>query len=119
MLEHFTAGDVISRRDILKAHTGAISHSAAAYIDTLLRRMPFPVRVIQVNGGSEFQDALEEECQRRGIKLFIRPPRSPKLNGRVEGAQRTHTEELCEVANTTFDILELNQALLRWEGRCH
>ena len=115
VLKHFTARDVIPRRDILEAHTGASSHTAAACIDTLLRPMPFPVRVIQVDGGSEFQDAFEEECQRRGIKLFILPPRSPKLNGHVGRAQRTHTEEFYEVANTTPDIPELNQALLKRE----
>lgn len=77
--------------------------------------MPFPIKVIQVDGGSEFQDAFEEECQKRGIKLFVLLPRSPKLNGHVERAQRTHTEEFYEVTNTTFDISKLNQALLKWE----
>jgi putative transposase len=115
VLKHFTARDVISKWDILEAHTRASSHTAAAFIDTLLRRMPFPVKVIQVDGGSEFQDAFEEECQRRGIKLYVLPPRSPKLNGHVERAQRTHTEEFYEVTDTTFDISELNQALLKWE----
>jgi putative transposase len=43
------------------------------------------------------------------------PPRSPKLNGHVERAQRTHTEEFCGVMDTCFDIAELAQALLEWE----
>ncbi|GAI35385.1 unnamed protein product, partial [marine sediment metagenome] len=77
--------------------------------------MPFPIRAIQVDGGSEFQDAFERECQERGIKLFVLPPRSPKLNGHVERAQRTHTEEFYEVTEASFEIRELNQALLEWE----
>ena len=60
-------------------------------------RMPFPVRAIQVDGGSEFQAAFEAACQARGIRLFVLPPRSPKLNGCVQRAQRTHTEEFYEV----------------------
>jgi putative transposase len=115
VVKHFTARDVISKWDVLEAHTRASSHTAAAFMDTLLRRMPFPVKVIQVDGGSEFQDCFEEECQRRGIKLFVLPPRSPKLNGHVERAQRTHTEEFYEVTDTGFEIAELNQALLQWE----
>ena len=79
-------------------------------------RMPFPVKAIQVDGGSEFQDAFERECQRRGIKLFVLPPRSPKLNGHVERAQRTHTEEFYEVTDTSFEMPELNRSLLKWEG---
>ena len=50
-----------------------------------------------MDGGSEFQAAFEMECQRRELKLFVLPPRSPKLNGCVERAQRTHTEEFYEV----------------------
>jgi putative transposase len=66
--------------------------------------MPFPIKVIQVDGGSEFQDSFEEEYQRKGIKLFVLPPRSPELNGHVERAQRTHAEEFHEVTNTGFQI---------------
>ena len=115
VLKHFTARDIISKWDVLEAHTRASSHTAAVFMDTLLKRMPFPVKVIQVDGGSEFQDAFEEECQRRGIKLFILPPRSPKLNGHVERAQRTHTEEFYELTDTSFELTQLNQALLEWE----
>ena len=77
--------------------------------------MPFPVKAIQVDGGSEFEDAFERECQKRGIKLFVLPPRSPKLNGHVERAHRTHTEEFYEVTEVNFELLELNQALIKWE----
>lgn len=42
-------------------------------------------------------------------------PRSPKLNGYVERAQRTHSEEFYEVTDSSFDLGELNQALLEWE----
>lgn len=115
VLKHFTARDVISKWDVLEAHTRASSRTATAFMDSLLGRMPFPVKVIQVDGGSEFQDCFEEECQRRGIKLFVLPPRSPKLNGHVERAQRTHTEEFYEVTDTSFEIAELNQSLLEWE----
>ena len=115
ILKHFTARDIISRWDVLEAHTRATSNTASGFIDVLLKRMPFPIKAIQVDGGSEFQDAFERECQKRGIKLFVLPPRSPKLNGHVERAQRTHTEEFYEVTNASFELSELNRALLKWE----
>ncbi len=43
------------------------------------------------------------------------PPHSPKLNGSVERAHRTHTEEFYEVTDCTFDLEELRQELLEWE----
>ncbi len=115
ILKHFTARDIISRWDVLEAHTRATSNTASDFIDALLKRMPFPIKAIQVDEGSEFQDAFERECQRRGIKLFVLPPRSPKLNGHVERAQRTHTEEFYEVTDASFELPELNLALLKWE----
>ena len=77
--------------------------------------MPFPVRAIQVDGGSEFEAIFEEECRRRGIKLFVLPPRLPKLNGGVERAHRTHTEEFYEVTESSFDLSERRDELLAWE----
>jgi len=56
-------------------------------------RMLFVIKAIQVDGGSEFESVFKEECQKRNIKLFVLPPRSPKLNGCVERAQKTHIEE--------------------------
>jgi len=115
ILKHFTARDVISKWDVVEAKSRATSNTASGFIDVILKRMPFPIKAIQVDGGSEFQDAFERECQRRGIKLFVLPPHSPKLNGHVERAQRTHTEEFYEVTDASFEIQELNQALLEWE----
>ena len=77
--------------------------------------MLFPVTAIQVDGGSEFQAGFEGACQERGIRLFVLPPRSPKLNGHVERAQRTHTEEFYELYDGDVDIGPLNQALRAWE----
>ena len=77
--------------------------------------MPFPIRAVQVDEGSEFEAVFEEECQRRNIKLFVLPPRSPKLNGCVERAHRTHTEEFYEVTDGSFELLELTIWLSQWE----
>ena len=55
------------------------------------------------------------ECQRRELKLFVLPPRSPKLNGCVERAQRTHTEEFYEVNDFSLEVAPLNRELLAWE----
>ena len=51
--------------------------------------------------------------------MFVLPPRSPKLNGHVERAQRTHTEEFYEITDASFEISELNKALLIWEKVCN
>ena len=65
------------------------------------------MRAIQVDGGAEFEAVFEEEYQRRDIKLFVLPPRSPKLDGAVERVHRNHTEEFYEVTEGPFEFSEL------------
>lgn len=114
-LKHFTAHDVVCKWDVLDIYRQATAANAASFIDTIEARMPFRVKALQVDGGSEFQAVFEEACQRRGIKLFVLPPRSPKLNGGVERAHRTHTEEFYEVTNSTFELGDVRTDLLQWE----
>jgi len=115
LLKHFTAHDVVSRWNTVSVYSRATATTATDFLDTLGKRMPFPVKAIQVDGGSEFEAVFEEECQKRGIKLFVLPPRSPKLNGAVERAHRTHTEEFYEVTDSSFELSELRDELLAWE----
>jgi transposase InsO family protein len=114
-LKQFTARDVVSRWDVLEARRRATAITAKEFIETLERRMPFKVKAIQVDGGSEFYSDFEEECQRRKLRLFVLPPKSPKLNGHVERAHRTHTEEFYEVYDCAWNVTELNKELRDWE----
>jgi len=114
ILKQFTARDVISKWDVIEARARATSKTAKEFLDTVQRNMPFNVRAIQVDGGSEFYSEFEQECQRIGIKLFVLPPKSPKLNGCVERAHRTHTEEFYEVNDCSWTVPELNKQLRHW-----
>jgi hypothetical protein len=55
--------------------------------DTLAERMPFPVLAISIDSGAELMAEFETACPARGIRLFVLPPRSPKLHGAVERAK--------------------------------
>lgn len=114
-LKQFTARDVVSRWDVMEVRRRATAVTAKEFIETLRQRMPFRVKALQVDGGSEFYSEFEEECQRRNIRLFVLPPKSPKLNGCVERAHRTHTEEFYEVNDCSWNVTELNPELRKWE----
>ena len=115
ILKHFTARDMVSRWDVLGVHERATSRTATAFLDAIQKRMPFAVRAIQVDGGSEFMAGFEQACQHRGIRLFVLPPRSPKLNGHVERAQRTHTDEFYELTSADTTVAAMSEALMEWE----
>jgi len=119
LLKHFSAYDVVARWNVMSVVSQATATSAARFLDDIQTRSPYTIRAIQVDGGSEFESIFELECQKRGIKLFVLPPRSPKLNGGVERANRTHTEEFYEITDSTFELADLRPKLLEWEKICN
>lgn len=112
---HFTARDVVSRKDVLVAAGRMTSTNAAQVLRTALERFGFPVRAVQIDGGAEFQAVFEQACQQLGIHLFVLPPRSPKLNAHVERAHRTHQEEFYDLVEIPESLAEHNALLRQWE----
>jgi len=115
ILKHFSARDVVSRWDVVEVHRRATSLAAARFLDTLLERFPFPVKALQVDGGSEFAAEFELACQQQQLPLFVLPPKSPKLNAHVERSHRTHHEEFYQVHADSHQPPALNRQLRRWE----
>lgn len=113
--KQFTARDVVSRWDTVELGRRATAAAAADVLDRLAERMPFPVRAISIDNGSEFMAEFEVACQTRGIRLFVLPPRSPKLHGAVERANRTHTEEFYEVTTAEPELEAFQVELRAWE----
>jgi transposase InsO family protein len=113
--KQFTARDVVSRWDTLELGRRATAAAAAAVLDRLAERMPFPIRAISIDNGSEFMAEFETACAEREIRLFVLPPRSPKLHGAVERANRTHTEEFYEVTDAEPELAAFQLELRAWE----
>lgn len=113
--KQFTARDRVSRYDVLDIRSSATAKMAAEFVGTIVERMPFRVKAIQIDNGSEFMAEFEDACRERDIKLYVLPPRSPKLNGTVERAQRTHTEEFWEVTTGDTDVESMRRQLHDWE----
>ena len=64
---------------------------------------------------ASFAADFGQACQPRGLRVFVLPPRSPQLNGRVERAQRSPSEEFYEVTEFSLPMATLNQKLQQWE----
>lgn len=112
---HFTARDVVSRKDVLAAYDRRTSQAATQVLREDFGRFGFPVRAIQIDGGSEFKASFETACQSLGIRLYVLPPRSPKLNGHVERAHRTHQEEFYDLQEIPEALDAHNMVLRDWE----
>ena len=110
----FSSRDAISRWDISRAYRKASSNTAAAFLEYMEKKFPFSVRAIQIDGGSEFKKNFEQACREQGIRLFVIPPRSPKLQGYVERSNRTHREEFYEVEDIEILLEGHNRQLEEW-----
>ena len=64
-IEQFTAYDPVTRWTCAQAWRRATAHNAKRFLDKLQEAMPFPIRAIQVDGGSEFKADLERERQNK------------------------------------------------------
>ena len=74
-------------------------------------QLPFALQTIQVDGGSEFRKDFESACKALQIPLYVLPPRSPELNGRVERCNRTLRYEFYPLYDGLFDFTVLREAL--------
>jgi len=94
LLKHFQAWDPISKYAHGEVYHTATSANAAHFLGKLQQALPFPVRSIQVDGGSEFMKDFEAACQAKGIPLYVLPPKRPQYNGGVERMNRTMRDDL-------------------------
>jgi hypothetical protein len=76
IFKQFTARDVVSGWDVLQAHSRhrANHNSVTRYLVT---HMPFPIRAVQVDAGSECAAEFEQACQQSGLHLFVLPRTGP------------------------------------------
>jgi transposase InsO family protein len=108
----FTASDYVSKFTARTAASHVTSTSASSILDAMEKRWPVKLKAIQVDGGSEFMKVFEQACESRGIKLYVLPPHSPKLNGVVERMNRTSREEIYDLGlHDLLSISEHNQLL--------
>jgi transposase InsO family protein len=110
----FSSRDAICRWDCSRAFWRASSVTAAIFLEYMEKKFPFPVRAIQIDGGSEFKKHFETACRTKKIRLFVVPPRSPKLQGFAERSNRTHREEFYEVEEIEMPIEGHNRQLEEW-----
>lgn len=107
---HFSAVDVVSRYGVVGVRGTATAGTATEFLAEVRARMPFGIKAIQIDGGSEFMAAFEAECQAQKIPLWVLPPHSPKLNGHVERMNRTFREEWWEGYDGETDVLNMQEA---------
>ena len=71
---HFKAVDPITKIIIADIYYNAKVKTVADFLVKVIDNMPFKIRSVQVDGGSEFMGEFEEKCAEQDIKLYVLPP---------------------------------------------
>ena len=112
----FTAYDTTSKFTLCKSYPHATADNAADFLHYISLHWPYTPTELQVDGGAEFRGSFESACKAHHIKLFVLPPRSPKLNGGVERYNQTLQDEFFLPNYNTLptQINALNAKLQEW-----
>jgi transposase InsO family protein len=119
--KHFQAWDRRSKFIDAQVYSDAKSSSAKRFLLDFVRKAPYKILSIQVDGGSEFMAEFEEACVELGIPLIVLPPKKPTYNGGVERGNRTFREEFYNRNNLLADSIgamrfELGKAVAKYNS---
>lgn len=118
-VKHFQAWDRWSKFMDADIYSHAKSSSAERFLLSLVKKTPFKIESIQVDGGSELMAEFEGACADLGILLIVLPPKKPPFNGGVERGNRISREEFYNKNNMLADSIggiraELTKALHKY-----
>lgn len=112
----YTAIDDCTRYRILRLYPRKNQQTSHTFFTTLCTTLPFPIRKLQVDNGSEFPLVFALTVQQAGIRLRYITPRCPEQNGKVERSHRVDEEEFW--SRSTFEsFAPAAEAVLAWERR--
>jgi len=109
-----TAIDTVTKITFAYAFSRNTSATTVDFLNKLQFLLPYPVKNIHTDNGSEFLGKFEEELKRKNIKHYFSYPKCPKQHGTVERFNRTLQEEFLNNGNFHNEISILNQALIQW-----
>ena len=91
----FNAVDVYSRFEFSYAYLSSSSDTARDFFTKLQLVYPFKegIKVVQTDNGSEYMWKFDDYLKKEGIEHLYIYPRCPKINGYVERANRTLSED--------------------------
>ena len=129
-LYQYTAIDCCTRLRLVTLHEDLSLAAAKAFVQYVLSTLPFPVRCVQTDNDAIFthwytagpKTPLDRPvkghpftlmCQQFGALHRLIPPRTPRLNGKVERSHQTDEEEFYQLRRYGTRA-ELRRAFARW-----
>jgi transposase InsO family protein len=110
----YTAIDDATRIRALKVYKRHNQENAIDFLDYVIKKFPFRIKMIRTDNGHEFQAKFHWYCMDKGIEHVYIKPGSPKLNGKVERSHRTDKQEFYQLIEYKSDV-DLSKKIEEWE----
>ncbi len=111
----FTAIDLKTRFAFAYTYKSFASDNAKDFMEKLIKVMPFKIKAIQTDNGSEFAGNFEKYTQKLKILHFYNYPRDPQSNAYIERFNRTLEEHYIEWnTDTIVNTKEFNYHLINY-----
>lgn len=114
-IKHFNAICPTTKYMVSQVYHEATSKNASDFFELIKARFPFPIKSIQVDGGSEFMAEFEKICKLYNVPLFVLPPRRPQYNGTVERLNGTTRTEFYTLYATASSLHMLRNKLRKYD----
>jgi transposase InsO family protein len=111
-----SAIDLTSDFAFAYAYTSASSNNVKDFFFNLEQVVPFSIKRIQTDNGSEFEHFFREYIEKKNIIHFHNYPKCPKMNAVIERFNRTIQEEFISWHKETlaWDLFSFNHKLINW-----
>jgi len=110
-----TALDIRTRFAFAYTYKTHSSAHASDFLDKFLRVVPFTVKRVQTDNGSEFACHFENACLVKGLTHYFNYPRHPQANGHLERFNRTIQEQFVYwYTDMLDDPSEFNEKLMEY-----
>lgn len=113
-VKHFQGICPVTKLVVEEAYSQATSNIAKQFLMYAQASLPFKLKSVQVDGGSEFMRDFEQACKELNIALYVLPPRSPEYNGNVERANASAKFEFYAFYTGPLKLFNLRKALQQY-----
>lgn len=110
----YTAIDDATRIRALKVYNRHNQQNAIDFLDYVIKKFPFRIKIVRTDNGHEFQARFHWYCLDKGIGHVYIKPASPRLNGKVERSHLTDKQEFYQLIEYTSDV-DLSKKIKVWE----
>lgn len=111
----FTAIDVLTKLRVLYIHPSQSARNGAAFLQQCLMMLPFEIRAVQTDNGSEFLGAFQKLCEQKKLSQFFIHPYRAQENTYVERSHGTDEREFYQRGNVCQSLPTMRQRIKGWE----